>query len=310
MRAQHRILDPVDVVRRPGLEVVGVDHAAGHAQQLLDGDPVAVGQEPRQPVRDRVIELHPPLADELEHERRGPRLAHAVEPQARFRRHRRADPRDPRRAVPHTTGTDDVGGHAGRDPPRPRHEPVDDPLEIRPRALVVAIGRTAGDEHRQTAEKDDHGQPQPHKPPAPVDRVPMTSVSRTCRQLPRPPGDRLSPCARGSTGSSYESDCAIPLLRARQARARDDRPHALGSRGASAQAPSALDRCRNNRSPGLDVPRASFGLRGASESRTAHAKQHLGLGEADADVTLGRSRARPAPLYLLTRYSISVAHSS
>jgi hypothetical protein len=50
---------------------------------------------------------------------------------------------------------------------------------------------------------------------------------------------------------------------------------------------------------------------GTSEGCTAHAKQYSGLGQADADVTWGGRRlARPAPPYLFTRYSISVAHSS
>jgi hypothetical protein len=59
------------------------------------------------------------------------------------------------------------------------------------------------------------------------------------------------------------------------------------------------------------MPRPNSRFRAASESRTAQAQHGFGLGQADADVTLGRSPSGSAgTVYRFTRYSITVAHSN
>src|SRR4029450_1409636 len=50
--------------RNTGGGVVGP--SAGVAKQLFDGDLVAVGQDPRQPPRHRVLQRQPPLGDQLQ----------------------------------------------------------------------------------------------------------------------------------------------------------------------------------------------------------------------------------------------------
>ena len=119
------------------VEVVVVDQAAAHRQQLADRDPVAVGKQPRQPPGDRVADAKPPCLRELQDQRRRVDLAHALQPHPRVHRHPRARARvgDPRRPQPASVRPGHVRRSARRKLGRPRNGTVEDPLQPRTRRL-------------------------------------------------------------------------------------------------------------------------------------------------------------------------------
>jgi len=93
-----------------------VGHAAGVAQQLFDGDLVAVGQDPQQPPLHRVLQRQPPLGDQLKHHGGHQRLGQAAGPVVQVGSHRPAGAQ-----VGHAAGglldatfVADKGGGAGR----------------------------------------------------------------------------------------------------------------------------------------------------------------------------------------------------
>jgi hypothetical protein len=59
-----------------------VEQAARVAEQLADRDRVAVGQQPRQDARDRLVEPQPPLVGELQHDHGDERLRNARDAEA------------------------------------------------------------------------------------------------------------------------------------------------------------------------------------------------------------------------------------
>jgi hypothetical protein len=82
---------PVAGERRVGpVEVVVVDQPARVRQEMADRDPIAVGDQARQPLLDGVLDPEDPVLVEQRDQRRGPDLAHALQPHACIGRHRRA----------------------------------------------------------------------------------------------------------------------------------------------------------------------------------------------------------------------------
>jgi hypothetical protein len=109
-----------------GRPVVG--HAAGVIEQLAEGDLLAVGQDPRQPTVQAVLQRQPALRDQLQHDGGDQRLGQAAGAEVQLGSHRPAGAQ-----VGHAAGGRlgavvvlDPAGGAGRPG---RHQLIQQPLQ-------------------------------------------------------------------------------------------------------------------------------------------------------------------------------------
>jgi hypothetical protein len=166
---EPRVLDPGQHPGRVLDGVVVVEDAAGVGQQLPQGDPVAEGQQPRQPALDRVIQAEPALFGQLQHQHGRPDLADTLQPHPGIHRHGLAGGhiRDTGRPRPAPVRPGDIGGGAGGDACAAAGQLVEHTLQVGPchRLCMVAPrvehgdGDPSGDEHERHDRNDPGGAP-------------------------------------------------------------------------------------------------------------------------------------------------------
>ena len=194
LRPQLDVLDAGEVgalhARRGVAEVVVVDQAAAHRQQLADRDPVAVGEQPRQPPGDRIADAEPSCLRELQDQRRRVDLAHALQPHSRVDRHLRARARigDPGGAPPASARAGHIRGRARGELGRPRDCAVEDPLQPRTRRLRRFRGACPRRLRVEDSIDGDHDPESRHRRDDQQEQPPTTPTN-VMTQLPLPAGE-------------------------------------------------------------------------------------------------------------------------